>query len=76
MNIFQVTAPYDQYTIIITEDMIKVLEQEVLDELGETSMITVWLDGKVLEKIKIENDVVSYDEIYLKIIKYENKKGE
>jgi len=74
MYIFEVEIDYGEYTAIVTEDITKVLDESVLTQLGDSCSITVWLDGKVVEEFRLKDNEASYDEIYLKIIKYENKK--
>jgi len=74
--IFQVNCAWNEYTIIVTDDINQILEESIINQLDEDSCIYIWLNGKQIENdIKLE-DNESYDSLYVKLMTFLNKQKE
>lgn len=73
MFIYEVKTCYNEDTLIVTEDLVKAIDQEILDQTGSNLKINIWENGKIIFESKLydkDEHEINYDSIYVDIMKF------
>ena len=66
MIIYQVEQDYGDYTLIISEDVNKILDR--IGAFNNNTKISIWEDGKVIKTIDYEYKEPTWDNVYIDLM--------
>lgn len=66
MIIYQVEQDYGDYTLIISEDVNKILDK--IGAFNSNTKISIWKDGKAIKTIDYEHKKPTWDNVYIDLM--------